>query len=164
MRPMKTIRQLELRVTRSKLDERDPVFREPITDERQAIKVVTHILNGLEQEVLLVLHIDSKNRLMSYHEAGRGSAVHVSCSPKEIFRTAILAGAAGIILAHNHPSGVSNPSREDVAFTDRISKGCELLGIHLLDHVIVADSGAYSFLASHLLDAKGRVVNVQVAS
>jgi DNA repair protein RadC len=71
--------------------------------------------------------------------------------PREIFKSAILKNAASIILSHNHPSGDPAPSREDTQLTERVAKAGEILGIKLLDHIIIAEHGNYSFSNSGCL-------------
>jgi DNA repair protein RadC len=70
----------------------------------------------------------------------------VAC--RDLFKSAILANAAGIIVSHPHPSGDPSPSQEDIRVTGRISTAGEILGIKLLDHIIIAELGCYSFSAA----------------
>jgi DNA repair protein RadC len=67
--------------------------------------------------------------------------------PREVFKAAILNNSAGIICAHNHPSGDPSPSREDISITKRLKEGADLLGISFLDHIIVGHGGRFSSLA-----------------
>ena len=97
-----------------------------------------------DREHFVVLHLDVKNRLVSREVVSIG---HLSCAlvhPREVFKGAILANAASIALVHNHPSGDTEPSREDLDITKRLSKAGELLGIPVLDHVIVTTKGFVS--------------------
>ena len=71
--------------------------------------------------------------------------------PREVFKAAILMGAANIILAHNHPSGDPSPSKEDIEITQRLAKAGEILGIEVLDHLILTPSGHISFKDKGLL-------------
>jgi DNA repair protein RadC len=71
--------------------------------------------------------------------------------PREVFRPAIVLCAASLVLAHNHPSGDTQPSEEDLAITRRLHEAGRLLGIELVDHVVVADSGYTSFRERRLL-------------
>ncbi|MBQ7447980.1 MAG: JAB domain-containing protein, partial [Eubacterium sp.] len=66
-------------------------------------------------------------------------------SPAEIFRRALIRGAASIVLLHNHPSGVPTPSQEDMEVTKRVAACGEMLGIPLMDHIIIGDNRYYSF-------------------
>lgn len=102
-------------------------------------------LNELDQECLVVLHLDAKNRIRALNLSSLGTISESLAHPREIFRAAIVAGAASIILVHNHPSGDPSPSQQDKSLTRRVSEAGALLGIPLLDHVIVGQSGYYSF-------------------
>jgi len=97
--------------------------------------------------------LDGKNRITGLHIVSEGSLNQSIVHPRETFKAAILANAAAVILAHNHPSGDTSPSREDREITRRLQEAGELLGIKVLDHVIVAtDTGNYlSFTESGLL-------------
>lgn len=103
------------------------------------------------EEELWALHLDVQNRLLARQMVSRGALNTVRTAPREIFRAAILNGAIGVILAHNHPSGNLEPSPDDIEFTKAISKAGELIGIHLLDHVIVTKGGYTSFREKGLM-------------
>lgn len=102
-------------------------------------------------ESLVVILLDSRNRVVAVHEAARGGISQCSVDPGQVFRAAIVAGVERIILAHNHPSGVAEPSAEDSALTQKLMDGAALLGIHILDHVIIAGAGYFSMLDAGLL-------------
>ena len=71
--------------------------------------------------------------------------------PREVFADAIVDRAASIYIAHNHPSGNTDPSREDISVTKRLQEAGKLLGIEIQDHVIITDDSHYSFKANHIL-------------
>ena len=97
-------------------------------------------------ESFLVVLLSANNEVIGVHEAHRGVLTGVDVHPREIFRPAILGGAAAIVVAHNHPSGSAQPSAEDVALTRRLREAGELLGIPVLDHLIVPARGpCYAF-------------------
>jgi DNA repair protein RadC len=106
-----------------------------------------HALNATQRvtESFCVLLLDSRQKLLGIHECARGGVANVPIEVQEVFRVAIVVGARAILLAHNHPSGECSPSPEDVAFTARVQEASALLGIPLLDHVVVAENGYYSF-------------------
>ena len=112
---------------------------------RQVIERFTPLLVDLEQEVFSVVLLDTKHRVIEAVEISRGSLDATIVHPRECFRPAIRAGAAAVIALHNHPSGDPSPSAEDRAITRRLLAVGELVGIELLDHVIVARDGGYSF-------------------
>ncbi len=97
-----------------------------------------------EQEHLYVVAINVRNEVLALVLVGKGSVSSVEAHPRDVFRAAIKANAAGILLAHNHPSGNPRPSREDLELTERFRRAGELLGIPLVDHVVVTRSGHVS--------------------
>jgi DNA repair protein RadC len=110
-------------------------------------------LAGLDQEELHVLALDTRHRLISRSLIARGNVNMVHVTPREIFRRLLREGAAGAIVAHNHPSGDCTPSDEDRRLTFRLRDAGELVGIPLLDHLVIAVSGFYSF--AHEMTAPG---------
>lgn len=140
-----TIVRYELRVTRVALGEEVAPYGELVDTSSIAAKVLHGLLDGLEQEAFIVLHLNARGRLMGYHEAGRGSSTAVTVHPAQVFQTAIANGAHAIILGHNHPSGDPRPSVADRDITRRLQEGAALLSIKLLDHVIVGGDRHCSF-------------------
>ena len=98
-------------------------------------------LAHLDREEFTRLDLDVKNRLLSRETVSRGHLSSALVHPREVFKGAILANAAAVVLVHNHPSGDVEPSVEDRELTRRLMRAGELLGIPVLDHVIVAASG-----------------------
>lgn len=98
-----------------------------------------------KQEQLLVLYFDAKCRLLEDVIISVGSATATFVSPREIFLGAIRYNAVQIVLLHNHPSGFSEPSREDDVVTKRVAESGKLLGIPLIDHIIIGDRSYYSY-------------------
>src|SRR5262249_8314648 len=85
--------------------------------------------------------LDSQNGVNAYHEVSVGSLSASIVHPREVFRAAILAGAAHLVIVHNHPSGDPTPSKEDVTLTRQLAEGARLLGIGLHDHVVLGSGG-----------------------
>lgn len=100
---------------------------------------------GENRERVEVLLLDARRQLLGHRVVSVGSLVSSVVHPREVFRPAVEAAAAAIVLVHNHPSGDPSPSVEDHHVTQRISDAGLLLGIRLLDHVIVASTGFCSF-------------------
>lgn len=121
-----------------------PYAREVFNKPEKVAELAKDILHGADREYLLVLSIDSKCRPVAVEIVSIGTVNATLAEPREIFKHAILAGAAGIILAHNHISGDCAPSEEDTALTERIAKAGRLLGIPVEDHVIIGE-GFFSF-------------------
>ncbi|HAQ39631.1 MAG TPA: DNA repair protein RadC [Clostridiales bacterium] len=100
------------------------------------------------EEVFGLLTLDTKNNITGYFEVSRGSINCCIAYPREIFKRAMLQNASTVIVVHNHPSGDSEPSKEDIVLTNRLNECGKVLGIKLLDHIIVGDEereNYYSF-------------------
>lgn len=100
---------------------------------------------GMSVEQFGLLLLDTKHRVLRASVLSVGTLDTSVVHPREVFREALAAGAASIVLFHNHPSGDPEPSDDDVALTDRLAAAGVLMGIHVLDHVILADNRYYSF-------------------
>ena len=94
---------------------------------------------GLQKEEFRVMILNNKNRLIKKSLISIGTISEAIVHPREVFRDAIREGGSSIIIAHNHPSGIITPSREDIATTKRIAESGSIIGIPLLDHVIITD-------------------------
>lgn len=97
-------------------------------------------LSGMTREVMLVLYLDSRHHIICIQENSIGTLTSCAVYPREIAREALRLNAAALILAHNHPSGSSEPSYADKEITERIRAALTLLDIRLLDHMVVADT------------------------
>lgn len=102
-------------------------------------------MKHLDKEHFKAALLNTKNQILKIVTVSIGSLNASIVHPREILKPAITASAASIILIHNHPTGDPTPSREDVEFTRRFAKCCELIGIQLLDHVVIG-SGSYRSL------------------
>jgi DNA repair protein RadC len=100
-------------------------------------------LKGKKKEYFLVLLLDTRGQLIKTAEISVGSLDSSVVHPREVFRKAVINSAYAIITAHNHPSGHPKPSDEDRKIWDRINKGGDILGIHVLDHIIITPKGYY---------------------
>ena len=92
-----------------------------------------------DQEVLLCMMLDTKNQLLGEKEITRGTVNATMISPRELFLAALQFRAVHILLVHNHPSGIPEPSGDDITVTRQIRRAGEMLGITLLDHIIIGD-------------------------
>ena len=99
-------------------------------------------------ESSIVIFLDSANKTIGWTRHTSGGMAHTIVDPKMILAEALLCGAMSVVFSHNHPSCQLSASREDEKITQRLKYGCEVIGIRLLDHIIVAGdfSGYYSFL------------------
>ncbi|WP_277057571.1 JAB domain-containing protein [Trichlorobacter lovleyi] len=103
------------------------------------------------KEYMIVLLMDGKNRLSAVDICSIGTLNQSLCHPREIFKSALMASCAAIVLLHNHPSGCTQPSSEDIAITRRLKEASEIIGIRILDHLIVSDTEYTSFVEQGLL-------------
>lgn len=103
-------------------------------------------LRYLNQEEFWVVALNSRNKVIDSKCISKGSLDKTAVHQREVFEYAILKHAAGIVAAHNHPSGSPNPSKDDKAFTKILSNAGEVMGIPLLDHIIIGGHNYYSFM------------------
>lgn len=101
-------------------------------------------LRDLPREVFLVLFLDTRHRLLAAEEMFLGSIAEASVHPREVVRRAMQHNAAALIVAHNHPSGVAEPSVADIQLTQRLRDALALLDVRLLDHFVVGDGAPVS--------------------
>ncbi len=102
-------------------------------------------------EVFVGIFLDSQNRLLAYEEMFRGTLTQTSVYPREVVKTALARNAASVIFAHNHPSGIAEPSRADELLTQALKQALALVDIRTLDHFVVAGSQVISFAERGLL-------------
>ena len=108
-------------------------------------------LRDLGHEVFVGLYLDAQNRLIADEELFRGTLTQTSVYPREVVKRALARNAAGVILAHNHPSGVAEPSYADETLTRALKQALNLVDVKVLDHFIVAGNLATSFAERGLL-------------
>ncbi len=94
-------------------------------------------MRDLEHEVFACLFLDNRHRLISYEALFRGTIDSASVYPREVVKAALSCNAAAVVLAHNHPSGVAEPSRADIDITAKLTKALTLIDVRVLDHIIV---------------------------
>lgn len=111
-------------------------------------------LRDVMVEHFVCVALDAKNKPVAWSTIAIGSITACPVAPADVLRFLILTGAPACVVVHNHPSGDPTASPEDVALTDRLVSACRLVGIHLVDHVIVAEQGHLSFLDAGLLARK----------
>ena len=102
-------------------------------------------LRQAEHETFAVMFLDVRNRLLGYEEMFRGSLTQASVYPREVVKAALARNSAGVILAHNHPSGDASPSVADRVVTTALQRALELVDIRVHDHFIIAGNEIYSF-------------------
>jgi DNA repair protein RadC len=108
-------------------------------------------LSSRPHEVFMALFLDAQNRLIVADELFRGSLTQTSVYPREVVKRALAVNAGGVIFAHNHPSGVAEPSRSDELLTTSLRQALALVDVRVLDHLIVAGGDVLSFAERGLL-------------
>jgi DNA repair protein RadC len=106
---------------------------------------------GLEHEVFACLFLDNRHRVIRYEELFRGTIDGCSVHTREVVKSTLHANAAAVICAHNHPSGVPEPSRADIQLTKRLVDALALVDVRVLDHIIVGGVETVSFAERGLL-------------
>ncbi len=130
--------------------------------DRQKIKVKTPqdisnlVMNELKlekREIVKVIILNSQNVIIKIQNISLGGTNSANVDPKDLYAEAIKAGAPKIIMVHNHPSGNSMPSNQDIEFTERMEEASKILGIQLLDHIVIGYN-EYTSIKSYLLERK----------
>lgn len=124
-----------------------------ITTPEDAVSLLGELLCEMDREVVCVINLKTDGTPINCNFASMGAISQAIAEPRELFKTAILSNAAKMMLVHNHPSGMLEPSKEDTILTDRMLKLTALLGIPLIDHVIVGgdNSRYFSFKEKEML-------------
>ena len=110
-----------------------------------ADELVRQFLDELDREAMIVVALNTKSEPTCLQVISIGSLSASIVHPREVFKVAILSNAYSILLAHNHPSGDTTPSQEDIKLTKRIKNASDIMGVSLLDHLIIGSDGYYSF-------------------
>ena len=108
-------------------------------------------IGSREHEVFVVVHLDAQHRVIGVEEAFRGTLTQTSVYPREVVKSALAHNAAAVIFAHNHPSGVAQPSHADEMLTRSLKEALALVEVKVLDHFVVAGAQAISFAERGLL-------------
>lgn len=119
-----------------------------ITKTKEVVQYLNEI-EGLErsaEERFFVVCLDIKNRIVAYSEIAKGGTDICPFDMKTIFKVALSCNSSKIIVAHNHPSGIAEPSKEDLNVTKKLEQACELMNITLLDHVVIGEDSYASCL------------------
>ncbi|MBX3641804.1 MAG: DNA repair protein RadC [Rubrivivax sp.] len=129
-----------------------PLQAAPVFDATQKVKdyVALH-LGSRGQEVFAVLFLDGQHRLLALEEMFHGTLTQTSVYPREVVRRALQLNAGALILAHNHPSGLAEPSRADEVLTQTLKHALQLVDVRVLDHLIVGRGTVLSFAERGLL-------------
>ena len=110
-----------------------------ISSPKDAYEMIKEQLEGLDREQFIIACLNTKNEPTNISVVSVGTLNKAIVHPREVFKTAILSNAASIMAFHNHPSGETTPSQQDIQLTNRLYEAGELIGIKLLDHLIIGD-------------------------
>ena len=139
-------RELVMRSLREELKSRDA-----LTSPGAVRDYLRLVIAGREHEVFMALFLDAQNRVIAADEMFRGTLTQTSVYPREVVKSALQHNAAAVIFAHNHPSGVAEPSRADEMLTIALKQALALVDVKVLDHFIVAGNRTLSFAERGLL-------------
>ncbi|WP_374707300.1 MULTISPECIES: RadC family protein [Rodentibacter] len=144
--------QLQATTEMTKRYLKQEIFNAQIFDEPEIVKLYLRTeLQHEEREIFMVLFLDSQHRLIKKERLFLGTINVSSVYPREIIKAALYCNAAALILVHNHPSGIAEPSYADKIITQKICDSAELMEIRILDHFIVGKGDCYSFVENRLL-------------
>jgi len=131
--------------------QRQPEPRTKLTNARELAAYLMPLYGASHVERFGVVLVDTKYQLIRVRVIAVGSSDAVTAEPREVFRDALLGGAAAVVLFHNHPSGDPTPSPDDVSLTHRMINAGRVVGIDVIDHLIVGDARYFSMRESHLI-------------
>ncbi len=112
----------------------------PLTNPRQAADFLTHKLRDRPREVFAVVYLDNRHHVLHYEELFHGTLSGATVHAREVVKHALRHNAAAVIFAHNHPSGIAEPSQADAALTIKLQEALNLVEVRLLDHLVIGDS------------------------
>ncbi len=142
--------QAVLEMTRRYLHE-EIVGRDVLTSPDATRQYLKARLRALPHEVFACLFLDNRHRIIAFRELFRGTIDGASVHPREVVREAMRCNAAAVIFAHNHPSGVAEPSQADLRITQRLCDALDLVDVRVLDHFIVGEGNGTSFAERGLM-------------
>jgi len=114
-------------------------------------EIVEKELRNSDREKFICIHFNVKNQIISYEVVSIGCLSSAVVHPREVFKSAILANAASVVFMHNHPSGDTEPSLDDIESTKNLCKAGKILGIRVLDHLIITRNSYLSFIQKGLI-------------
>jgi len=133
-------------------------FADAVTTQRLQLTKMSELINFLksqiadrENEVLFAIFLNAKNEVLQLKELGEGTIVQATAFPRRIVEEGLKLKSTSLILAHNHPGGIAEPSDGDIAITDEINKAISLVEISMQDHIILANNEYYSFRKNNLI-------------
>lgn len=144
---LRLVGQMELKARQA-----DSESARPITSAEAAGQYLLDRFCGAQHELAYQLCIDRKGKLLTCKRLTEGTDSYVEMDVRRIVENALLSSASGVIIAHNHPSGIALPSADDIAATQRVKDALSTIGVQLIDHIIVADGDFVSLTQSGYLE------------
>lgn len=111
--------------------------QEPVSTPIEAVDLITREFGDLDREVFMALNLTCHLQVINLNICSMGTLNYTIVHPREVFKTSILSNASAVLLIHNHPSGILEPSKEDIDLTERMVSAGKILGIDVLDHLII---------------------------
>ncbi len=145
---MKTVQRVRIKQVR---DGRVRFAVEEIKGPNEVYQAVLPYYRSEDREVLSAIYLDARASPVCFHIVSVGTLNTTRTQPLDVLKPAILSNASALILIHNHPSGDTEPSGEDIAFTRNMHRACELLGVELHDHLVISDQGFVSIRSRGLI-------------
>ena len=133
------------------LEARYQVRQEVLTSPEATRNYLKLRLAGVPYEVFAMLLLDNRHRVIQYRELFRGTIDGANVHPREVVRLVIGANAAAVIMAHNHPSGVAEPSQADIRITQQLRDALALIDVRVLDHFVIGEGAGTSFAERGLI-------------
>lgn len=132
-------------IVRIKLCKEGSILYEPrrICSPDDAVSLCEKLLDNLDREQMIAISLDTKNQPTNVSVVSIGTLNSSMCHPREIFKVAVLSNANSIIISHNHPSGDTSPSNEDIRITERLVEVGKMMGIPIIDHIIMGEGRRY---------------------
>lgn len=140
------ILEMAAEIARKRL-QRGPVLTNPLSTRRH----LRAMIGSLEHEVFVVIFLDNRHQAIATEEMFRGTIDGAAVHPREVVKRALQLNAAALIFAHNHPSGIADPSTADRRITQRLADACSLLDIRVLDHLVIGGESIVSFAERGLI-------------
>ena len=145
-----TVRYVQLQAVKEICRRSDFIYLQKdtqITNSKQTYAFLKKRLRDHKNETFAALFLDNQHRVIAYEELFSGTINSATIHPRPIIERVLQLNAAALILAHNHPSGVSDASHQDFAVTERLREALDLVDTRLLDHIVIGDNEVYSIIA-----------------
>ena len=140
-----------IRVALSILEHRFGLKRSTLNSPQAVRDYLRLSISDKEHEVFCIAYLDVQNRVIAFEEMFRGTLTQTSVYPREVVKRSLHHNCAAVIFAHNHPSGVAEPSRSDEALTQALKQALALVDVKVLDHFVIGAGAAMSFAERGLL-------------